>query len=159
MSPEKEAELQSLCLVFLRDLNVDPMQTCMAWGLEVGDGWYESLKKAFLQIEELNKTSKAGKVIADQVKTKFGECRIYWHIEEVPGISQDLWKDLAQEVEKIVTEAENTCDETCEICGAPAKECTARWITLCPKCEKEREGEGQRWAEMGRKSPSDSDSH
>lgn len=151
MSPEKEAELQSLCPIFLRDLNGDPMKTCMAWGLAIGDGWYEPIKKAFLQIEELNKKSKDEKVIADQVKEKFGELRVYYSTE---GYLNREVSDLEKEVRKIIHELENTCAETCEICGAHVEKSNTRWAVLCPECDKKRQG----WDKMPGKGPSDSDS-
>lgn len=87
----------------------DPQTTCMAWGLEVGDGWYnlidvlcEALTYTYttsVKVDEEDgkrlgiepnifkeETSyyfkvESPQVIADQVKEKFGTLRFYYHLE------------------------------------------------------------------------------
>lgn len=92
------------------DRNKSPQETCMCWGLEVRDGWYdlidtlcEALTYTYstsIQIDEedgkrlgiepyVDAKGKAGyyfkveppQVVADQVKEKFGALRFYYHLE------------------------------------------------------------------------------
>ena len=137
MSPEKEAELQRLCPVFLKDLNGDPMQTCMSWGIACGDGWYEPIKKMCLQLEVLNKESEEGKIIAAQIKEKFGGLRCYVDVIPMDASNAD---ELYRKAREIILAAENACEETCSVCGCKVKENTSRWTVICKDCkEKQKE--------------------
>lgn len=66
-----------------RDYRGPASQTCMAWGMSCGDGWYHLLWNACKAIEEeLEGTPYV--FIADQVKEKFAGLRFYYHIENIP---------------------------------------------------------------------------
>ena len=86
-----------------------PQETCMCWGLEVGDGWYDIIDvlcqaitntySTSLKIDEVDAKHLGVKpykfkdevsyiysvncpqVVAQQVKEKFGELRFYWQFE------------------------------------------------------------------------------
>jgi hypothetical protein len=45
MTPELEAKLKEKYPTFFRDLYGDPTKTCMSWGIEAGDGWYDLIVK------------------------------------------------------------------------------------------------------------------
>lgn len=102
----------------------DMRQTCMAWGMSCGDGWFKI-------IEELSeKLSKFEGVEAAQVKEKFGGLRFY-----VDGTTQENYK----EVHKIISEYEALSYKTCENCGEVGEVRKGGWVrTLCDKCENER---------------------
>lgn len=104
MSPEKE----DLLIAKYRELYPpdeiwhDETKSCMAWGLEVGDGWFDLIDKAFSKLMLLNPRPQLA-----QVKSKFGGIRIYLD-------------DSSDEAFAIVNEAEIASEKTCEICGKPA---------------------------------------
>ena len=60
-----------------------PMQeTCMCWGIECGNGWYEPLDNLCFKLESLNKDYKKYgiQIQAQQVKEKFGGLRFYYNV-------------------------------------------------------------------------------
>lgn len=109
MNKELEQKLFAKYPKIFRDADKSPQESCMAFGLEVGDGWYslidvlcEALTYTFTSSiaisEEDGKrlnvkphSDKDGKpfyyfsvkspqVVADQVKEKFGTLRFYYHL-------------------------------------------------------------------------------
>lgn len=109
MSPELEQKLFAKYPKIFRDANKSPQETCMAFGLEVGDGWYNLIDLLCCALTYTYSTSlevseedgkrlgiqpysyKDGKVmyffkveppqvVADQVKEKFGTLRFYYHL-------------------------------------------------------------------------------
>ncbi len=58
--------------------NWDKMDTCMCWGFECGDGWYDLIDTLCGAIQSyLNSHKDVAQVVATQVKSKFGELRFY----------------------------------------------------------------------------------
>ena len=99
----------------------DPRQTCMAWGIAVGDGWYDIIDKLSEKLESYG-------IVAEQVKEKFGGLRFY-----IGGCS----KEIFDEVYGHIREAEKLASQTCEVCGKPGKSRGGGWIkTLCDECDK-----------------------
>ena len=110
MNAELEQKLFTKYPKIFRDTNKSPQESCMAFGLEVGDGWYnlidvlcEAVTYTFTTSVEVDGedgkrlaidpyTDRDGKimyffnvkppqVVADQVKEKFGTLRFYYHLE------------------------------------------------------------------------------
>ena len=110
MNAELEQKLFTKYPKIFRDTNKSPQESCMAFGLEVGDGWYnlidvlcEAVTYTFTTSVEVDAedgkrlaidpyTDRDGKimyffnvkppqVVADQVKEKFGTLRFYYHLE------------------------------------------------------------------------------
>lgn len=106
-------------------------ETCMCWGFECGDGWYQILDSLCANIQShidwQNKNFEKGftqykqvpQVVATQVKEKFGGLRFYY----------DGGDDI---IDGMVRMAESWASNTCEECGAPGKQNSQGWIrTLC----------------------------
>ncbi len=111
-----------------RDRHKSMTETCMYWGFEHGDGWYdilehlcESLTRTYstsielddedglrLGLEKCTYTKKyhfdvkAPQVIADQVKQKFGTLRFYYHIEYDPKLVELKNTGKYPRIEKIM---------------------------------------------------------
>lgn len=111
MSPELDKQLCNKYPEIFRDRNKSPQETCMCWGLECGDGWYElidtlceALTYTFITSVEVDEEDgkrlgiepsrwkdedkdryffkvEPPQVVADQVKEKFGTLRFYYHLE------------------------------------------------------------------------------
>ena len=98
------------------------MQTCMCWGIEVGDGWYEILDKMCAALSKLEHPPQFS-----QIKEKFGTLRVY----------TDNCSDAS---DAIIAEAEAMSGVTCEICGQMGKINNGPWYTVrCEGCAKKGE--------------------
>jgi hypothetical protein len=108
------------------------METCMCWGFECGDGWFNILDQLMGNIQHhIDWKNRQGEVVAqvtlDQVKEKFGTLRFYYTGGD-------------DEISGMVRMAESMSGVTCEECSAPAKTHGPGWIrTICEPCERARE--------------------
>lgn len=84
-------------------------QSCLWYGLTVGDGWEPLVRELSMKLEALILALPARrrkKCNAEQVKEKFGELRFYMH-----GGTDEMYA--------LIREAEEKSVVTCESCGAP----------------------------------------
>lgn len=109
--------------------NLSPEQTCMCWGFECGDGWFEILKKLSKKLRDISR-KRGIDIRAVQVKEKWGGLRFY-----IEGGNE--------EANKAIDEAEYDSFDTCEQCGEPGTmtEKHGWYQTLCDKCEVKHERE------------------
>ncbi len=103
------------------------METCMCWGFEHGDGWFNIIDKLCADIQSyIDRKSQisegmVSQVVVDQVKEKFGTLRFYY------SGGDDYISGLVHMAESI-----SSC--TCEICGDVGRLRTNGWHrTLCDK--------------------------
>ena len=100
------------------------METCMCWGFECGDGWFNILDQLMGNIQhhidwKNKKEEVVVQVTLDQVKEKFGTLRFYY-----TG-GDDI-------IDGMVRMAESMSGVTCEECGNPGKQIGGGWVTtLC----------------------------
>ena len=110
-----------------------PQESCMAWGLEVGDGWYWLIDKLCYQIQrDIDLNNDHHQIIATQVKEKFGGLRFYI---ESGSDEQYSFIDFAETLSYFI----------CEECGSTEEvfQNKTGWIkTTCKKC-KEKENVGK----------------
>ncbi|MDB5716223.1 MAG: hypothetical protein JWO15_3620 [Sphingomonadales bacterium] len=81
---------------------------------EVNDGWDKLLYKMFKRIQEHSHTVPGGAAVQmQQIKSKFGQLRVYWstHSEAIP------YDAIAEALNDIVHEAELEASKTCSTCG------------------------------------------
>jgi len=115
--------------------------SCMAWGCECGNGWYEIIssvcwmikqhednkrwRKEYLEKNEPERLSEEQEyfpVKFDQVKEKYGGLRLYFSGGD-------------QYVEGLVSMAEAMSYKICEVCGNKGQPNKGGWITtLCESC-------------------------
>ena len=153
MNKELQTKLAEAYPKIFRNVGGDPMVTCMAWGIECNDGWYdliyclchsmqqhcdvantrynlETEKYEFLEEGDTEYVQ----CIAAQVKEKLGTLRFY-----VDGGDAST--------EAMIQMAEAMSGLLCELCGSPAK--TNRdsgWMhTTCTACNKRIRLERQGW--------------
>ena len=104
--------------------NKDMMETCMCWGFECGDGWFNILDQLMGNIQhhidwKNRKSEVVPQVTLDQVKEKFGTLRFYY-------TGGDDY------ISGLVTMAESMTEITCETCGRPGAQTKGGWIkTAC----------------------------
>jgi hypothetical protein len=117
MKKELQLELVKKYPNLYKDFGGDMRKTCMAWGLECGDGWYKIIDELSAKLEPLG-------VVAAQVKEKFGGLRFYIN-------------SGSEEAYKLISKAESESFKTCESCGNPGQRRGGGWVkTLCEDCDK-----------------------
>jgi len=141
MNEELEKQLIEKYPDLFRNVHQPANVSCMHWGIETGDGWYNILNdvcncidshvKSTKRINEYRKEN--GKELLpepdihfEQIKEKFGQLRIYMnHYDDY--------------VQGILSLAEDISARTCESCGKEGKMRKGGWIRcLCDDCEKEK---------------------
>ena len=117
MTEELEKQLQKKYPQILQDLGGDPMVTCMAMGVAVGQGWYQLLDDCMAEIMAMNPPAEFK---AAQIKSKFGGLRFY-----VDGATAEICA--------IISKAEAASFDICEVCGGRG---TVRKLhcNLCAVC-------------------------
>ena len=104
--------------------NKPMMETCMCWGFDCGDGWFNILDQLMGNIQHhidwKNKNSEVvAQVTLDQVKEKFGTLRFYYSGGD-------------DTIDGMVRMAESMSGVTCQECGNPGTQTQGGWIkTVC----------------------------
>ncbi len=99
-------------------------QTCMCWGICVGDGWYHIIDTLCHGIQHrLNTTKGIEQVEAVQVKEKWGGLRFYYEGGD-------------DYIAGLVSYAESLSMISCIQCGRPTKNTVRAWMKICSNCEK-----------------------
>jgi len=111
------------------EVGMTPQQSCMAFGISVGDGWYwliDNLCNCLQSTIDSNPDTYP-QIVAAQVKEKFGGLRFYTN-------------GARDEQHGVIDFAESLSFGICENCGSIEDVSqTKGWIvTLCPKCMAER---------------------
>lgn len=106
------------------EVDMSPQQTCMCWGLEFDEGWYDIFEKMCEEIEATGEPC-----VFQQTKEKYGGLRVY--------------ASCSDKVQEIIDKYERKSYKTCEICGMKAVLChRGSWFkTLCKSCMKDAEYE------------------
>ena len=119
--------------------NKNMQETCMCWGFECGDGWFNILDQLMGNIQHhIDWKNRKGEVVSqvtlDQVKEKFGTLRFYY-----TG-GDDV-------IDGMVRMAESMSGVTCEGCGNVGERKGGGWVhTYCEPCETKRETERAQYA-------------
>lgn len=124
MNSELTTKLKDKYPAFFRDLYGDPSQTCMAFGIECGDGWYGLLEKL---CEDIAASNPPEDFRFAQIKEKFGGLTVY--------------VDFGNEkIFSLTTEVEQESYKVCEFCGTRDNVTSeGSWIlTLCSTCRQNR---------------------
>lgn len=123
MKPELEKQLMEKYPSFFVDMYGHPMLTCLAWGCETGDGWYNLIDEVCQKIKALPNLEPTFRFA--QIKEKFGYLRINFS-------GTEKW----DEIYDILNDAEIRSGKICEFCGSTENVTTkGGWIkTLCEGC-------------------------
>jgi hypothetical protein len=131
MTTELELKLVEKYPKILRDYKGDPMQTCMAWGMECDDGWYELLDKCMEKLQYFcdlcfYRSGVEVQVVASQIKEKYGTLSFYTCTYADNNVERDI-------IDDIISEAERKSAYTCEVTGKHGEACQrGGWYrTLC----------------------------
>ena len=147
--------------IIFKDYGGDMRETCMAWGMECGNGWFKLIDDLCYNLTHLIGDQDI-KVIANQVKEKFGGLRFYhtilrkenlfdkidykirnfmfrrkWGVAywKLTDFRKKIYTTIGEQLSDIIDIAELQSYTTCETCGTPGKRRGGSWIkTLCDSC-------------------------
>jgi hypothetical protein len=154
MTPELETKLVKRYPEVFKDAGGDPARTCMAWGLAVGDGWYDiidtlcgqfvgRLRRAQERLEYLqqNVGKDAYGGVIDQANIEEQAAKVADELALVPVAAQVKEKfgglrfytdGQTPEQSAMISFAEALSERTCEECGAPGMLYPIGWVrALC----------------------------
>lgn len=126
MKIELETKLVKKYPKIFSEYRGDPQKTCMAFGMECGDGWYWLIDSLCESMQGYINANKKPQVVAAQVKEKFGGLRFY----------TDGSNEL---IEGMIWLAEHQSYKICEDCGSTEEVSQSKgsWIyTKCKECSK-----------------------
>lgn len=118
MSPAKSQILYDRYPCLYRQKDLSMMESCLHWGIECDDGWFQLLDDLCARITLLERCGVA--IEWAQQKQKFGTLRAYYDIVALPDqmrASQEERDHLCRMVAALVSQAENTSAQTCERTG------------------------------------------
>jgi hypothetical protein len=123
MSPELEDKLIKKYPKLFRQVNLPMNQTCMCWGLECGNGWFNIIDNLCKNIQKHIDDNGLDQVEFQQIKEKFGGLRVYFAYGD-------------SYIDDLVEQAEKDSYNTCELCGTTENiGYTQGWVTtLCEEC-------------------------
>jgi len=110
-------------------------ETCLVWGFECGNGWFDLINNLSNLLEAINIFYKDKiKIQATQVKSKFGTLRFYYDILYID--ENKKYKFIRDCVDNILNEAEAESETICEKCGSENGIMrNDGWVTcLCDNC-------------------------
>jgi hypothetical protein len=164
MKKKLELQLVEKYPVIFQEYGGDMRKTCMYWGFECGDGWYNLINSLCQSINSLIK-DKNIKVVAHQVKEKLGGLRFYYGIEpnqtligridyrirgfmfkrkwgvaywKLVDFRKKFYVTMREKISDSVNRAKIQSYKVCEICGKPGTRIGGSWIkTLCEECNKD----------------------
>ena len=138
MTTELELKLVEKYPAILKDYRGDKMKTCMHWGMECGDGWYDLLDDLLHKLDFISKSSDT-QVVADQIKEKFGTLRFYYSTIKVEESGVDPIVDKI--ISDIVHCAERRSAYTCEQTGKRGDLCSrGGWLRTLSRDEAVKDG-------------------
>lgn len=165
MNKPLEVTLVTNYPIIFKDYGGDMRKTCMAWGMECGNGWFKLIDDMCYNITHLIGDQDI-KVIANQVKEKFGGLRFYhtilkkqnlfdkidskirnfmfkmkWGVSywKLTDFRKKIYTTIEEQLSDIIDIAEVQSYTTCETCGNPGERRGGGWIkTLCDSCNKKK---------------------
>ncbi len=101
------------------EIRLNETQSCMAWGIECGSGWYDLIDHMMQEISDL----KIEGFYFTQIKEKFGTLRVYTSVYD-------------ERVEGILAKYEQLSSTTCEVCGKFGTINDGGWLSV--RCDEHR---------------------
>jgi len=137
MNKELELKLVEKYPNILRDYGGDMKKTCMHWGMECDDGWYELLNDLLEKLDYLSKHSGV-QVVADQIKEKFGTLRFYY--STIPTSDLNIDPIVDEIISDVVSAAERRSAYICENTGKRGELCSRMgWLRTLSREEAKKD--------------------
>jgi hypothetical protein len=138
MNKELELKLVEKYPIILRDYGGDYTKTCMHFGMECGDGWYDLIDDLLGKLDYISKHSGV-QIVADQIKEKFGTLRFYYSTIIKTDFNVEPIVDKI--IDDLVSHAESKSKYTCEITGERGALCSRNgWLRTLSKDEAGKDG-------------------
>jgi hypothetical protein len=148
MKEELQLELVKKYPKILKDFRGDPRQTCLAFGIETGSGWYELLDKCMNKLQYFcdlcSKEGREVQVVANQVKEKYGSLRFYVSVHGANEIESDI-------LHNIIDHTEMMSSQICEESGEHGVPCV-KWGWYKTLCYEEARKQGYKACDEGTES-------
>lgn len=107
MKKELELQLKSEFPKLLVEMHGDIKSTCMHFGCQCDDGWYNLIHSACLELQEWS--DKNAQITVTTIKEKFGSLRIYF--KGIDGKDVD-YSEVSNIIRKFEDASLNICEET-----------------------------------------------
>lgn len=130
MKQELQNKLFATYPKIFRQKDLKMSETCMCWGIETPDSWYNVLNILCFQIQTYCDSHPYVKQVeAFQVKEKFGYLRFYTNYED-------------EAISRYIEQAEEATTKICADCGGDIEvKPTSGWIVyLCEFCRRRQNG-------------------
>lgn len=122
MDVEKQNEFFKRFPNLFIERNLPATQTCMCWGIDVGNGWFDLLWKLCEKLEKFNG------LVFTQVKEKLGGLRVYYRLESksrlffrgINSKSKRKIKRRYKTIDYLIGQTERMSFKICEFCGKTA---------------------------------------
>jgi len=145
MKLELEQQLVSKYPNLFKQYGGDVRETCMAFGIECGDGWYHLIDDLCGAIQgEVDWINRLFPNLnfscsAVQVKEKYGSLRFYYeffYATDLPDDKMRILNDSMNRISGVTTFAEKISQTTCENCGGKCEREDAPFPrALCDACD------------------------
>lgn len=119
--------------LFPNGRKVNPRESCMCFGFECGNGWFDLIDNLSTEIEKICEKNNVEPPQIVQVKEKFGGLRYY---------SGGINRKVSKEVFDLIIKAEELSFKICERCGSVnnVTQNSKGWRkSLCEKCRQQDE--------------------
>jgi hypothetical protein len=140
MNPELELKLKNKYPEILKDMYSDPMYSCMAFGIETDDGFYNLIDNLLSNIQNycisISSEKRKISVIAEQIKSKYATLRFYFRMKCLNSSNPNDLCEVSDEEFKAICDmiaySKHMSETTCEKCGNVGRTYTIGWHkTLC----------------------------
>lgn len=151
MNDELQIQLCKRHPSIFREVGGQPDETCMAWGIQCGDGWHDLIESLCTEIDaEVENTNRLYPhlkfaVVAAQVKEKWGGLRFYvdYIYDHELVENADAMKKITSRIWHIggmILMVEILSKKTCEKCGCNCKPDTTGFFprAICDDCNPSR---------------------
>lgn len=137
MKPELQNKLYTDFPKLYRQKDLPMTESCMVFGFECSEGWYELLYDLSKQLTFLADKFNI-EIEAVQVKEKFGTLRFYYN-------TSNDWDDTIYDIiQACISKAEKESAYTCEECGKFGQQRGTMWIyTACDEHTKDYDKEDE----------------
>jgi len=115
MNQELQQKLFDKYPLLFAQHDLDMKETCMCWGIETGDGWFDLIDTLCKTIQSYITLNHKPQVEFVQVKEKFGTLRVY------TAGGDDI-------IHGMIWFAESLSGTICEVCGKPGHCNESGWI-------------------------------
>jgi hypothetical protein len=134
MTLKKEGKLIKQFPELFKKIYSSPEDSCMAFGIECGDGWYQliyDLSEEITKYYKENKNKFSEEIEYEQIKEKYGLLRVYTNYVD-------------DYIDNLINIAEQKSKNICQNCGSieDIKKINSSWVTYyCKECRDKYEDE------------------